>query len=407
MSEARSRVVVTGLGILCGMGNDAASCWQALCDGRSGIGPIESVDVSSLRFRNGAEIRGFQPEEHFTGSRIDLLDRVSQLALVAARQAVADAKLTITPETRSRVATSIGTALGGQGSQDIGFQAVYREGRPRPHPFTIVRTMTSAAASHVSMEFGCTGPSLTVSTACASSTQAIGQAFWLVRSGVADVAITGGCEAPFSTGHLLAWDAMRVVAPDTCRPFTRNRRGLVLGEGAAVLVLESLESAQRRGATVYGEIVGYGMSSDAGHITQPTVEGPAAAMKSAVADAGVNAEVVGYINAHGTGTTANDSAETKAIHAVFGEHAGKLAVSSTKSMHGHALGASGALEAFATVMALREQIVPPTANFNEPDPDCDLDYVPNEARRVSVEYALSNSFAFGGINASLAFSAFR
>lgn len=403
MSEARARVVVTGLGILCGIGNDAASCWHALREGRSGIGPIESVDVSNLRFRNGAEVHGFRPEEHFPGSRIDLLDRVSQLALVAARQAVADAKLTITPESRSRVAVSIGTALGGQTSQDLGFQAVYRENRPRPHPFTIVRTMTSAAASHVSMEFGCTGPSLTVSTACASSTQAIGQAFWLVRSGVADAAIAGGCEAPFSTGHLLAWDAMRVVAPDTCRPFTRNRRGLVLGEGAAVLVIESLESAQRRGATIYGEIVGYGMSSDAGHITQPTVEGPAAAMKSAMNDAGISPQSVGYINAHGTGTTANDAAETKAIRAVFGDQASKLAVSSTKSMHGHALGASGALEAFATVMALREEVVPPTANFDQPDPECDLDYVPNEARKASVEYALSNSFAFGGINASLAF----
>jgi nodulation protein E len=253
------------------------------------------------------------------------------------------------------------------------------------------------------MDLGYTGPSLTVSTACASATQAIGQAFWMVRSGLVDVALAGGAEAPFSTGHLRAWDAMRVVAPDTCRPFTRDRRGMVLGEGSAVLILESLEGAERRGARVYGEIAGYGMSSDAGHITQPTVEGPASAMQVALKDAAFSPSDVGYINAHGTGTVANDSVETKAIHRVFADHANKLAVSSTKSMHGHALGASGAIEAFATLMALRERVLPPTANFTEADPECDLDYIPNQARQATVQCALSNSFAFGGINACLAF----
>jgi nodulation protein E len=226
---------------------------------------------------------------------------------------------------------------------------------------------------------------------------------WLLRAGVAEVAIAGGTEAPFSYGCVRAWDAMRVVSPDTCRPFTRDRRGMILGEGAAVLVLESMERAQQRGARIYAQVCGYGMSSDAGHITQPTVEGPAAAMESALRDAGVAPQQIGYVNAHGTGTAANDLMETKAIHQVFGDHAGQLAVSSTKSMHGHALGASGALEAFATAMALREQLLPPTANFTEADPECNLDYIPNQARPAQVEFALSNSFAFGGINASLVF----
>lgn len=404
MSRSRERVAVTGMGIICGVGNDAPSCWQALCDGRSGIAPIQAVNIPDLRSRNGAEVRSFDPTQHFKGSQLDLMDRFSQFAVVAARQAVADARLEITPESRSRIGISIGTAMGGQASQDVGFQSVYREGRPRPHPFTIARTMTSAGASHVSMDLGITGPSLTVSTACASATQAIGQGFWMVRSGLADAVLAGGAESPFSEGCLRAWDAMRVVAPDTCRPFTRDRRGMVLGEGAAVLVLESLEAAQRRGAHIYAEITGYGMSSDAGHITQPTVDGPAAAMKAALDDAQLAPTEIGYINAHGTGTAANDATETKAIHRVFGEHARSLAVSSTKSMHGHALGASGALEAFVAAMALREQILPPTANFTEADPECDLDYVPNQARRAEIRHVLSNSFAFGGINAALVFS---
>jgi nodulation protein E len=404
MSDSRLRVVVTGVGIISALGANAAACWQALCDGRSGIGPIEGADVGDLRSRNGAEVRGFDPTAHFKGSQLDLLDRFSQFGLIAAREAMADAGLKIAPESRGRAAVVLGTGMGGQNSQDVGFQVVYKEGRPRPHPFTIPRSMTSAAASQISMDMGITGPALSVSTACASSTQAIGQAFWMVRSGLVDVALAGGTEAPFSPGCLRAWDAMRVVAPDTCRPFTRDRRGMILGEGAAVIVLESLRSAQERGARVYAEVIGYGMSSDAGHITQPTVDGPAAAMQAALIDAQLSPEEIGYINAHGTGTMANDATETKAIRRVFGEHAQKLAVSSTKSMHGHALGASGALEAFATVKALQEQIVPPTANFTEADPECDLDYVPNQSRRASVRCALSNSFAFGGINASLAFS---
>jgi nodulation protein E len=268
---------------------------------------------------------------------------------------------------------------------------------------TIPKTMANAGASHISMEFGITGPSYTISTACSSASHAIGQAFWMVRSGMAPVAITGGSEAPFSFGILKAWEALRVVSPDTCRPFSKDRSGMVLGEGAAMLVLEPLEAARARGARIHAEIVGFGMSSDASHITQPSADGAARAMRAALCDAHLTPEAVAYINAHGTGTQANDPTETAAIRAVFGPHAGQLAVSSTKSMHGHALGAAGALEAVAAILALRDGFLPPTANFNQPDPECDLDVVPNVSRQADFEYAMSNSFAFGGLNAVLAF----
>jgi nodulation protein E len=263
--------------------------------------------------------------------------------------------------------------------------------------------MSNAGASRVSLEFGITGPVFTVSTACSSSNHAIGQAFRMVRSGEVEIAIAGGSEAPLSMGFLKAWEAMRVVAPDTCRPFSADRRGLILGEGAAVLILEPEERARARGAKILGEIAGFGMSSDAHHITQPSAAGAARAMRSALADAGIAAEAIGYVNAHGTGTSANDATESEAIRTVFGAHAAKLLVSSTKSMHGHALGAAGALEAAATLGALHFGVIPPTANFTAPDPACDLDVVPNTPRKAEVDGALSNSFAFGGLNAVLVF----
>jgi len=262
--------------------------------------------------------------------------------------------------------------------------------------------MANAGASHISMEFGITGPAFTISTACSSSGHAIGQAFMMVRSGMTDLAITGGSEAPFSYGILKAWEAMRVVSTDTCRPFSKDRRGMILGEGAAMFVIEPLDAAIARGARVHAELVGFGMSSDACHITQPSSDGAARAMRAALRDAKLAPEQIGYINAHGTATPANDPTETAAIRAVFGTHTARLPVSSTKSMHGHTLGAAAALECLAAVLALRDGILPPTVNFNEPDPDCDLDVIPNHARAAQVEYALSNSFAFGGLNAVLA-----
>lgn len=397
------RVAVTGIGVVAATGNTREQFWERLRLGQSGIEMIRSVDATLLRSPNGAEVKGFDPLNFFDPKAADLMDRFAQFGVVAMREAVADAGLEFTSDLKARSAIITGCCVGGQATEDVGFVDLYRLNRPRVNPLTIPRIMSNAAASCISMETGVTGPVYTVSTACASANHAIGQAFWMVRSGMAEVAITGGSEAIFSYGFLKAWEAMRVVAPDTCRPFSRDRKGLILGEGAAILILEPLDRAKSRGAKIYGEIAGFGMSSDAHHITQPSVDGPAAAMRTALADAGLTPDQIGYVNAHGTGTPANDVTETRAIRTVFGPHAGRLAVSSTKSMHGHALGAAGAIEAAATLLALRDGILPPTANYSEPDPDCDLDVIPAEARKAQVEAAISNAFAFGGLNAVLAF----
>jgi len=400
---ADHRVVVTGVGALSALGRNVPEFWQALIQGRPGIGPIQLVDTSSLRFSNGAEVHQYDPAAHFRNKEADLLDRFAQFAVVAAREAVRDSGIEWTAELRERSAIVTGSCMGGQSTEDAGFQDLYLHHKPRVNPLTIPRKMENAGASHISMETGIQGPTFTISTACSSANHAIGHAFWMVRAGIAEAAVTGGSEAPFSLGHLKAWEAMRVVSPDTCRPFSRTRRGMILGEGGAMLVLERLEVALARGAKIYAEIVGFGMSSDAHHLTQPSKEGPARAIRAALADGGLRAEQIGYINAHGTATQANDPTETGAIRLALGAHADKVAVSSTKSMHGHALGAAGAIEAVATVLTLKNGILPPTANFQEPDPQCDLDVVPNQARRAQVEWALSNSFAFGGLNAVLAF----
>jgi nodulation protein E len=396
------RVAITGTGAICALGRNTREFAESLSLGRCGIGPIKSTDCSQLRFQNGAEVRGYNHHPYFDDRRADFMDRFAQFAVIAAREAVADAGIRWTPELRETAAIITGSCVGGQGTEDIGFQEVYKMGHNRVHPLTIPKTMANAGASHISMEFGITGPSFTISTACSSAGHAIGEAFWMVRSGMTDIALTGGSEAPFSFGILKAWEAMRVVSPDTCRPFSKDRRGMILGEGAAMLVLEPLEAARARGARIHAELVGFGMSADACHITQPSSEGAAKAMRAALRDAGLVPEQIGYINAHGTATPANDPAETSAIRAIFGSHADRLAVSSTKSMHGHALGAAAALECLAAAVALRDGLLPPTANFNEPDPDCDLDVIPNQARPAQVEFALSNSFAFGGLNAVLA-----
>jgi len=396
------RVAITGLGAICALGRTTAEVAESLRQGRSGIAPMESTDASQLRFRNGAEVRGYSHQPYFDDRRADFMDRFAQFAVIAAREAVTCAGVEWTPELRETAAIITGSCVGGQSTEDVGFHDVYKMGLNRVHPLTIPKTMANAGASHISMEFGITGPSYTISTACSSAGHAIGQAFWMVRSGMTDLALAGGSEAPFSFGILKAWEAMRVVSPETCRPFSKDRRGMILGEGAAMLVLEPLEAALARGATVHAEIAGFGMSADACHITQPSADGAAKAMRAALRDAGLAPEAIGYVNAHGTGTLANDATETAALHAVFGAHAGKLAISSTKSMHGHALGAAAALECVATVLALRDGVLPPTANYNVPDPECDLDVIPNQARQAQVEWAISNSFAFGGLNAVLA-----
>jgi nodulation protein E len=401
------RVAISGLGAISALGREVAEGWRAAVGGRSGIGPIESLALDDLKFRNGAEVRGFDPGEHFDPRRLGLLDRFAQLLLVAAREAIADAGLAGDERLAERTAVVTGSSLGGQTTQDQLFCELYGGGRKRIHPLTIPRIMANAGAGHLSMELGVTGPVFTLSTACSSSAHAVGLAFWLVRQGVVDLAVAGGSEAPFSWGNLKAWEGLRSVSPDTCRPFSKDRQGMILGEGGAALVLEPLEAALERGAPVHAEIVGCGMSSDAHHITQPLAEGAARALRGALADGGLEGEEVGYVNAHGTGTLANDPTETRAIRRVFGAHADRLAVSSTKSLHGHTLGAAGALEAVLTVLALEDGVLPPTANFTVPDPECDLDVVPNRSRRQEVDAALSSSFAFGGLNVVLAFRRWR
>jgi nodulation protein E len=396
-------VAITGLGVICALGRNTTEFWASISQGISGIGPIEVIDRTQLRFQNAAEVRGYRTSDYFAEERTSLLDRFTEFGLIAAQEALRASAIEWTPELRERTAIVTGSAVGGQTTEDVAFWDLYRLQRSRVNPLSIPRIMANALASQISMEYGITGPAFTLSTACSSASHAIGQAFWMVRDGLVDLAIAGGSEAPLSFANLKAWEAMRVVSPDTCRPFSKNRSGMILGEGGGVLILEPWEAACARGAEILGEVIGFGMSSDAHHITSPSAEGAGRAVKATLADAGLRPEAIEYINAHGTGTPANDSTETLAIRNVFGKHADRLAVSSTKSMHGHALGAAGALEAIATILGLRNGLLPPTANFSEPDPECDLDVIPNLPRHASCEYALSNSFAFGGLNAVLAF----
>jgi nodulation protein E len=402
---APRRVAITGLGIISPLGLNLEENWKSLSEGRPAIGPIKGADCSTLRFKNGAEVTGYDPVQHFPGGKDAYIDRFAQFSVVAAREALQNSGLELTPDLKERSAIVCGSAVGGQAAIEAGFQDLWVEGRGRVHPLTIPKTMSNAGASHIAMDSGMSGPTYTVSTACSSANHAIGQAFRLVRDGEADIAMTGGSESIFNIGMLKAWEAMRVIAPDTCRPFSKDRRGMILGEGGAMMVLEPMDAAKARGAKIFAEICGFGMTADAHHLTQPAVHGPVRAMRGALREAGLAPEDVGYINAHGTGTPGNDPVESTAIREVFSAHADKIGVSSTKSMHGHALGAAGALEAIATILALYHGILPPTANFNERDPECDLDYIPNQPRALRVGAALSNSFAFGGLNAVVAFRA--
>ncbi|WP_054310098.1 beta-ketoacyl-[acyl-carrier-protein] synthase family protein [Mesorhizobium sp. 1M-11] len=400
----RTRVVITGIGGICGLGTDAAAIWSEMKAGRPAIGQVVSADLHQLKVQVGSEIKTL-PEHGLERKRLVTLDRFSLLAIIAATEAMQQSGLTVGAENTYRIGATVGVGVCGWETVEENYRALLLNGRSRADIFSVPKVMPGAAAGQISMQFGLRGPVFGVTSACASANHAIASAVDQIRLGRADVMLAGGSDAPLVWGIMKAWEALRVLSPDTCRPFSADRQGLVMGEGAGMAVLESYEHAMARGATILGEIAGVGISADASDIVAPTVEGPEAAMRFCLADAGFNPEDVDYLNAHGTGTKANDQIETAAIKRAFGDHAYKLSVSSTKSMHGHALGASGALEMIACVMAIRDGIVPPTANYREPDPDCDLDVTPNVARERPVRTALSNAFAFGGTNAVLAFKA--
>jgi nodulation protein E len=391
------------------LGVGVAPFWERVVAGASGVRRITNFDATGFVAQVAAEVPGYDPARHFTDAEQSLLDRFAQFAIIAAGEACAQAGLTLTEAERDRAGVTIGSAMGGAVTQDQGYKTLYGEGLPRLHPFTIPRIMNNAATSQVSMRQGLRGPALSISTACAASAHAIGESSEMIRAGRADVMIAGGAEAPIAPGIVRSWEAMRVLAPSpaadpsrACRPFSRDRLGMVLGEGAGILVLESWERATARGATILAEVAGYAATADAGHITQPGVHAPARAIALALTQAGLVPADIDYVNAHGTATRLNDATETAVLKQAFGGDVARLAISSTKAVHGHVMGASAALECIATIMAVQHGVAPPTANYTEADPECDLDYVPNAARPLKIRAAISNSFAFGGLNAVLA-----
>ena len=399
------RVVITGAGTINALGHNVADTYAAMKEGKCGIGPMDVRDVDRLAIKIGGQVQGFEPENLFNRQQQALYDRFTQFALIAAREAVAQAGLEFSGELAAKSGVVLGTSGGGMQTLDENYRTVYEDGKNRVHPFVVPKLMNNAAASHISMEFNLKGPSFTVATACASSNHAMSQAFQMVRSGMSPVMVTGGSESMLCFGGVKAWEGLRVMSKDGCRPFSANRNGMVQGEGAGVFVFEEYEHAKARGAEILAEVAGFAMSSDASDIVMPSKQGAARAISGALKDAKLNTGDVGYINAHGTGTAANDKTECAAVADVFGKHADNLMISSTKSMHGHLIGGTGAVELLACIMALREGVIAPTIGYEEADPECALDVVPNEAREAKVDAVLSNAFAFGGLNAVLALKA--
>lgn len=400
-----NRVVITGAGTINALGGSVPETLQAMREGQLGIGPLQMRDLDRLSVKIGGQIKDFDPETHFDRQKLALYDRVTQLVLLASREAMAQSGLEITEELSETTGVVLGTAAGGMNTWDDNFRSVYEEGKNRVHPFVVPKLMTNAAASHLSMAHNIKGPSLTVSTACASSNHAIGLAFQMVRSGMARAMLAGGGDAMLTFGGIKAWEGLRVMSKTACRPFSANRSGMVQGEGAGVFVLETYEGAKARGAEILAELIGFSMTSDAGDIVMPNQQGAVRAIRGALRDACLDPQDIGYINAHGTGTAANDKTECAAVTEAFGAHAPALMMSSTKSMHGHLIGGTGAVELLACLMALRDGVIAPTIGYEQPDPNCALDVVPNVARQAKVTAALSNAFAFGGMNAVLALKA--
>jgi nodulation protein E len=397
-----NRVVITGAGTVNALAQDVAGTLAAFAAGRCGIGPLDIRDKDRLSIQIGGQIRDWDSEGQFNRQQIVLYDRFTQFTLVAARQAIAQSGLNFDGHLGYDTGVVLGTAAGGVNTWDDNYRTVYEEGKNRVHPFVVPKLMNNAGASHVSMEFNVKGPVFTVATACASSNHAMGLAFQMVRMGQVKAMITGGSESMLCFGGIKAWEGLRVMSRDACRPFSLTRNGMVQGEGAAIFVFEDYDHARARGAEILAEVVGFAMTSDAADIVMPSKQGAARAMAGALRDAKLNADQVGYINAHGTGTAANDKTECAAVADVFGPHADRLMISSTKSMHGHLIGGTGAVELLACIMALRDGVIAPTIGYEEPDPECALDVVPNEARTAQVDVVLSNAFAFGGLNAVLA-----
>ena len=396
------RVVITGAGTINALGKSVPQTLEAMREGRCGISDLEFRDVERLSIRIGGQVKNYDPETKFNRQQISLYDRFTQFTLLAAEEAIQQSGLTFAGELAAKSGVVLGTAGGGVSTWDDNYRSVYEDGKNRVHPFVVPKLMNNAAASHVSMAYNLKGPSFTVSTACASSNHAMSQAFQMVRSGMSPVMITGGSESMLCFGGVKAWEGLRVMSRDACRPFSANRNGMVQGEGAGIFVFEEYEHAKARGADILAEVCGFAMTSDASDSVMPSKQGAARAIKGALDDAGLSGSEVGYVNAHGTGTAANDRTECAAVADAFGSHADNLMISSTKSMHGHLIGATGAVELLACIMALRDGVIAPTIGYEEHDPDCALDVVPNEAREAKVEVALSNAFAFGGLNAVLA-----
>jgi nodulation protein E len=394
-----SSIAVTGVGCISPLGNSFPEFSRQLFSAECGIGPITLFEPAELAIKVAAEVRNYDETAHFDQTQCRNTDRFAQFAMLAAREAVADSR--IIPLPPERTAVILGTAVGGHTALDFSYYRFYAEKAKRLHPYTVPKIMASSAVSWVGIEHGVKGPVFSTTSACASSGHAIALSAMFLRTGMADVVVTGGSDACITPGLLKGWEGLRVMAQDTCRPFSKGRGGMVLGEGAAVLVLERADEARRRGARLHAELVGVGMSSDAYHMIQPSVDGAEIAMRNALNDAGIEPSSVDYINAHGTGTIMNDTTEAAAIHRLFGEKTRRLPVSSSKSQFGHLMGGASAIESLAVIAGIQARMAPPTVNFLGADPDCDLDCVPNAARPLEIETALSNSFAFGGLNVSL------
>lgn len=400
---AGNRVVITGLGVFSALGKNSSEFWQNAINGKSAIKKIDVEGAETLKFEYGAQITDYQAKDFLSAKEIILNDTFAQYFLIAANEAINHSKIDFSKIPEHRVGVITGTSIGGQGTHDDAFKTVYFQRKERVNPLTIPRIMPNAGTSAICMKYGFRGPSYTVTTACASSNHAISNAYKLVKDGTCDVMVTGGGETPFSYGFLRAWDAIRVISPDTCKPFDANRKGMILGEGAGILILENLESALARDAHIYGEIIGVGMTADAGHITSPDIRGVRLSIEMALKDAGISEADVSHINAHGTGTQANDIMEATVIKEIFKDKSNKIPVTATKSLHGHGLGASSSFEAILTILTIHNSLIPPTVNTSSLDEEIDIDLVISESRKAEIDIAISNSFAFGGLNSVVVF----